>query len=48
MFNIGNKINTINLDYAKKLGLKVWKINVRAQKINNSILKTFEIVIADF
>ena len=34
--------------YAKKLGLKIWKINVRAQKIDGSALETFGMVIADF
>ena len=34
--------------YAAKLGLKVRKTNIRAQKIDSSILKTFEIVLTDF
>ena len=34
--------------YAKKLGLKTWKINVGAQKIDGSALETFGVVIADF
>lgn len=36
------------LAYAAKLGLKVWKTNFRAQKINGSILDTFGIVLANF
>ena len=38
----------MNLNFAWKVGLKVWKTNVRAQMINDSALKTFEMVIADF
>ena len=38
----------MNLDFAWKLGLKVWKTNVGAQKIDDSALKTFEMVIVDF
>ena len=38
----------MNPDFARKLGFKVWKTNVRAQKIDDSALGTFEIVIADF
>ena len=38
----------MNLDYAQKLGLKIQKTNIKAQKIEDSILKTFKIVIADF
>ena len=34
--------------YAKRLGLKTWKTNIRAQKINGSALKIFEMMIADF
>ena len=34
--------------YVSKLGLKVRSINVGVQKINGSILKTFEIILASF
>ena len=34
--------------YAKRLGLKIRKTNVGAQKINSSALETFGMVIADF
>ena len=37
----------MNPDFAQKLGLKIWKTNVRAQKIDGSPLKTFGMVIAD-
>ena len=43
----GSKINAINLGYTKKQRLKIWKTNVRAQKIHNSTLKIFRIVIAN-
>ena len=48
LLNNGSKVNTISPGYAKKLGFKVWKINVGAQKINGSILEIFAIVITDF
>ena len=38
----------MNPNFARKLGLKVWKTNIEAQKIDGSTLKTFEMVIADF
>ena len=38
----------MNPDYIWKLGLKIRKINIGAQKINSSALETFEIVIANF
>lgn len=47
-FNSNNKYNVMNFGYNKKLGFKVQKINIRAQKVNSSILKIFEIVSADF
>ena len=48
MLNSGSKVNAISPAYAKRLGLKTWKTNVKVQKIDGSALKTFGIVIADF
>ena len=48
LFNSGNKINAINLNFAHKLGFYIQKTSVRAQKINSSTLKIFKIVIANF
>ena len=48
MLDSGSKVNIISPVYFKKLGLKTWKTNVGAQKIDSSILKTFGMVIADF
>ena len=38
----------MNLDFAQKLGFKVWKTNVGAQKIDDSALETFRMIIAAF
>ena len=38
----------MNPSYTENLSFKVLKINVRAQKIDGSILETFRMVIADF
>ena len=38
----------MSLNYALKLDLKILKTSIRAQKIDNSSLKTFEIMITDF
>ena len=48
LLNSGNKINAINPNYAWKLGLKIQKTNVEAQKMDSSALETFRMVIADF
>ena len=48
LINFGSKVNIITLAYASKLSSKVWKTDVRAQKIDSSLLKTFEMVIAGF
>ena len=37
----------MNLNFARKLGLKVWKTNVGVQKIDSSALETFGMVIAN-
>ena len=46
--NSGSKVNAMSPAYAKRLGLKTWKTNVGAQKIDGSILETFGMMIADF
>ena len=38
----------MNPAYIKKLGLKTRKTNIRAQKIDSSTFKTFEMMIANF
>ena len=48
LLDSGSKVNAINPDFAQKLGLNVWKTNIGAQKIDSSVLETFERVIADF
>ena len=48
LLNSGNEVNAMNPAFAWKLGLKSWKTNVGAQKIDGSTLETFEIVIAGF
>ena len=48
LLDSGSKVNAINPDYARKLGLKIRKTNIGAQKIDGSALETFGMVIADF
>ena len=48
LIDLGNKVNTMTLAYAKQLGLRIWKIDVGAQKIDRSLSKTFEMVTAGF
>ncbi len=43
-----NELNTINQTFASQLELKIWKINVEVQKIDDTIFKTYEIVISIF
>ena len=38
----------MNPDFARKLGLKIWKTNIGAQKIDGSAPEIFGMVIADF
>ena len=47
LLNSGSKVNAMSPAYAKKLGFKTQKTNVRTQKIDGSALKTFGMVIAD-
>ena len=48
LLNSGSEVNTMSPAYVNRLGLRTWKTNVGAQKINGSILETFRMVIADF
>ena len=48
LLNSGSEVNAMNPDYAWKLGLKIQKTNIGAQKIDGSALETFGMVIADF
>lgn len=45
---MGDKVNTINLTFTKKLSRRVWQIKVDTQKIDGFGLETFEIVIVTF
>ena len=48
LLDSGSEVNAMNLDYARKLGLKIRRTNIGAQKIDGSALETFGMVIADF
>ena len=48
LLNSNSKVNAMSPAYAKKLGLKTQKTNVKAQKIDGSALEIFGMVIADF
>ena len=48
LLDSGSEVNAMSPAYAKRLGLKTWKTNVGAQKIDGSALETFGMVIADF
>ena len=44
----GSKVSTMTPAYAKKLDLRIWRTDVRAQNIDGSSLDMFEMVIAGF
>lgn len=48
LLDLSSEVNTMMPAYTLKLGLKVRQINVGAQKIDGSILKTFKIILASF
>ena len=48
LLDSGSEVNAMNPDYARKLGLKIRRTNIGAQKIDGSALKTFGMGIADF
>lgn len=48
LLNFGSKVNTMMPVYISKLGFRVCHTNVRTQKIDNSILEIFKMVLASF
>ena len=48
LIDLGSEVNAMAPAYAKKLGLRVRKTDVGAQKIDGSIMETYGIVIAGF
>lgn len=47
LFNSSSEFNAMSLGYAQKLGFRIRNTNVGAQKIDNSVLETFGMVIAE-
>lgn len=48
LINFGSKANAITPTYTPKLGLEVWQTDVKAQRIDGSLLKNYEIFAASF
>ena len=48
LIDLDNKVNIMIPAYAKQLGLWVQKTDIKSQKIDVLLLKTFEMVIANF
>ena len=48
LLNSGSEVNAMNLAFASWLGLKIWKTNVEVQKINETILEIYRMVVSIF
>ena len=48
LLNSRSKVNAMSETFTHQLGLTIWKINVRAQKINGTILDIYRIVVSTF
>ena len=48
LINLGSKVNTMTSIYISKLGVRVYHINIGAQNIDGSTLKTFGMILASF
>ena len=48
LFDLGNKVNTIQSTLAQELGLSIRLTDVKAQKINDTMLNTYKIVVTAF
>ena len=47
LLDSSSKVNAMSLAFARKLGLHIRKTNIKAQKMDNSALEIFGMVIAD-
>lgn len=48
LINFSNEVNLITLSYVVKLGLTTQKTSVKVQKINSSLLETYDIALTDY
>lgn len=48
LLNLDNKVNTIHLAFAKKLGLSIGPIDGGSQKIDDIILDSYGMVVTAF
>ena len=48
LIDFDSNVNLMTPAYTTKLGLKIQSTNVKAQKIDSSLLKTFAMVITNF
>ena len=48
LFNLGSKVNVIHLTFAKELSLFIRATDVKAQKIDGTILDIYGMVVAAF
>ncbi len=48
MLDSKSKVNAISQVFAYQLGFKIWKNNVRAQKIDGTTLETYGMIVSTF
>ena len=48
LIDLGNEVNAMTPTYATKLGLKIRKTDIKAQKIDGFTVNNFGMVLADF
>lgn len=48
LINFNSKINGMIPIYLSKLSIKIYHINIRAQKIDSFIFKIFQIILSSF
>ncbi len=48
LLDLKSEINAMSQAFAYQLSLKIWKTNVRAQKIDGTTLETYGIVVSTF
>ncbi len=48
LLDLESEVNVISQAFTHQLGLSIWKINIEAQKINDTTLETYGIIVSTF
>lgn len=48
LMDLGSKVNAMSQTFTQQLDFKIWKTNVKIQKIDDTILEAYEMIVSTF